>query len=52
MLREAEGLLLEEEAAISPVYYAESATLVRPGVEYETRPLAPNVDYKLVEMDE
>ncbi len=52
MLRDAERLLLDEEAAIAPVYYAESASLVKPDITYETHPFAPGVDYKLVEMDE
>lgn len=52
MLRDAERLLLDGEAAIAPVYYAEAASLVKPNVTYETHPFAPGVDYKLAEMDE
>jgi ABC-type transport system substrate-binding protein len=47
MLRDAERLLLDGEAAIYPVHYAGSAPLVKPDVTYETHPVAPGVVYKL-----
>lgn len=53
MLEEAERLLLEEDAAIAPVYYVEDAVLTKPAVEgYASHPYGPSIDYKYVSLDE
>lgn len=47
LLMQAETLLVEEDAALAPVYFAASARLLKPYVENAvTHPYGPDADYK------
>ena len=52
MLAEAERVLVGEEAALAPVYYAGTSYLINPDVQnYVTPPYGPPADYRYVEIE-